>query len=32
MKKETQEARRLGVPFEERHQVIRLERPDDAAP
>lgn len=32
MKKETQEARRRGVPFEERHQVIRLERPDDAAP
>lgn len=32
MKKETQEARRRGVPFEERHQVIRVERPDDAAP
>lgn len=32
MKRETQEARRRGVPFEERHQVIRVERPDDAAP
>ena len=29
MKKETQEARRRGIPFEERHEVIRLKDQDD---
>lgn len=32
LKKETLDARRRGVPFEEGHHVIRLERPDDDAP
>lgn len=31
-KRETLDARRRGVPFEERHQVIRLERSDDTGP
>ena len=29
MKKETQDARRRGIPFEERHEVIRLKDRDD---
>ena len=32
MKKETLEARSLGVPFEEKNQIIYLERQDGAAP
>ena len=32
MKKETLEARSRGVPFEEKHQIIYLERQDGAVP